>query len=103
MMSFLQFVRPAIRKASCYPEDEWLLPRTTAIMDHAVENRGDRRDYLRARLAYDSGVLRATVFKGQGSHMLTSMLGANGIVVLAPSQSVAKGAEATVQIIGRVL
>ncbi len=103
MMSFLQFVRPAIRKASCYPEDEWLLPQTTAIMEHDVKNRGERRDYLRARLTYERGVLKATAFKRQGSHMLTSMLGANGIVVLGPSQSVAKGAEATVQIIRRIL
>ena len=53
MMSFLQFVRPAIRKASWYPEDQWLLPQTTAVMERAVENRGDRREYLRAQLAFE--------------------------------------------------
>ena len=103
MMSFLQFVRPAIRKASSFPEKDWLLPQTRAILLHAVENIGDRREYLRARLVYEEGRLKATPFKVQGSHMLTSMLGANGIVVLDPEESVLECDEATVQIISRIL
>ena len=103
MMSFLQFVRPAIRKASGYPSDDLLLPTAQARMDNAERNDGDRRNYLRARLRADGGQLRAdTANRTQDSHIITSMLGANGIVVLEPGQTVEPGGEVTVQIIGRV-
>ena len=101
LMSFLQFVRPAVRKASGYPAEKQLLPTTTARMDNDEENDGDRRQYLRARLSCENGQLQAsTANRSQGSHILTSMLGANGIVVLEPEQKVAAGDEVTVQIIG---
>ena len=104
VMSFLQFVRPAIRKASGYRPKELFLPTATACMENGEENDGDRRQYLRARLHYKNGQLRAqTRYRAQGSHMLTSMLGANGIVVLDPEQSVASGDQVNVQIIGKVL
>ena len=103
-MSFLQFVRPAVRKASGYPPEQQLLPTAAARMENAEENDGDRRQYLRARLTWENGRLGArTGHRGQGSHILTSMLGANGVVVLEPGQRVAAGDEVTVQIIGKLL
>ena len=63
-----------------------------------------RRQYLRAQLTWKNGRLGArTGHRGQGSHILTSMLGANGVVVLEPGQTVAAGDEVTVQIIGKLL
>ena len=103
IMSFLQFVRPAIRKASGYPADELLLPTAPARMDNTERNDGDRRNYLRARLRAAGGQLRAdTTYRTQDSHIITSMLGANGIVILEPGQTVEPDDEVTVQIIGRV-
>ncbi len=104
LMSFLQFVRPAVRKAAGYPRDQWPLPESRARMEHDVANDGDRRNFLRARLRLDgAGRLTAsTSHRAQGSHILTSMLGANGIVVLDPDQSVAAGEPVTVQILGHV-
>ena len=102
MMSFLQFVRPAIRKASGHPADTWDLPEARAIMEHAVENDGNRRQYMRATLTYREGQLHARTAKSQGSHMISSMLGANGFVVLEPEQRAAEGDEVTVQIIDRL-
>lgn len=102
LLSFLQFVRPAIRKATGHPPDELLLPSGTAHMEHSVHNRGDRRRYLRARLRFgDAGqLLASTTHRAQGSHVLTSMLGTNGIVVLDPEEHVEEGGSATVQIAG---
>ena len=103
-MSFLQFVRPAVRKASGYPPEQQLLPTAAARMENAEENDGDRRQYLRAQLNWENGLLGArTGHRGQGSHILTSMLGANGVVVLEPGQRVAAGDEVTVQVIGKLL
>ena len=103
-MSFLQFVRPAVRKASGYPPEQQLLPEAAARMENGEENDGDRRQYLRAQLNWENGRLGArTGHRGQGSHILTSMLGANGVVVLEPGQRVAAGDEVTVQVIGKLL
>jgi molybdopterin molybdotransferase len=103
LMSFLQFVRPAIRKASGYAENDLFLPTAKAVMDNDEQNDGDRRTYLRARLVAQNGQLRAnTAYRAQGSHIITSMTGANGIVILEPGQGVDAGDEVTVQIIGRL-
>ena len=103
LMSFLQFVGPAVRKAAGHPPERWPLPESTALMEHDVANDGDRRNFLRARLRLDGGRLTAsTSHRAQGSHILTSMLGANGIVVLDPDQAAAAGEPVTVQIIGAV-
>lgn len=102
MMSFLQFVRPAIRKASGYPQHDWNLPEARAFIEQPVENDGGRRQYMRATLTFRDGQLYARTAKSQGSHMISSMLGANGFVVLEPEQRIAQGGEVTVQIIDRL-
>ena len=104
LMSFLQFVGPAVRKAAGHPPERWPLPESTALMEHDVANDGDRRNFLRARLRLDGGgrLTASTSHRAQGSHILTSMLGANGIVVLDPDQAAAAGEPVTVQIIGAV-
>ncbi len=103
MMSFLQFVRPALYKASGYSKEFWPLPETKALLDGPVENDGGRRNYMRCHLHYATdGSLRAEVLAQQGSHMVTSMIGANGIAIFEPGQKAAVGDSATVQIIGPV-
>ncbi|HUS66080.1 MAG TPA: gephyrin-like molybdotransferase Glp, partial [Kofleriaceae bacterium] len=84
MVAFLLFVRPAIRTAlgCAQPFD---LPRATAVLDAPLKSRGDRRSYLRARASFDgAGTLRALPMGRQGSHILTSMVGANALIVLDP-------------------
>ena len=100
MMSFLQFVRPALYKAGGYQPVAWRLPQTTALLDSASENDGGRRNYMRCRLYYceESG-LRAEVFAQQGSHMVSSMIGANGIAIFEPGQKLAANDSVCVQII----
>ncbi|MDA0337773.1 MAG: molybdopterin-binding protein, partial [bacterium] len=101
MMSFLQFVRPAIRKACGCSGSSLLLPETRARMLHDLYNRGDRRRYLRARLQFDEhGFLQAdTSHRDQGSHVLTSMLGVDGLVVLEPEERAAVGDSVRVQLV----
>lgn len=101
LVSFLQFVRPAIRKATGLPESTWSLPESSARIEHDLVNDGERRNFLRARLRLDEdGRLTAsTAHRPQGSHMMTSMLGANGFVVMEPEQSVVAGDSVTVQIV----
>ena len=102
MVSFLQFVRPAIRKASGYPDDDLSLPTARAILDDPLYNRGDRRQYLRTRLRFVDGQLRASTPSKQGSHMLTSMLDVNGFIILQAEQHSEPGDEVDVQIVGRI-
>jgi len=101
MMSFLQFVRPAINKASGCAPDTLLLPETRARMLHEVYNRGDRRRYLRAHVRLDDhGCLEAdTSHRDQGSHVLTSMLGVDGLVVLEAEERVAVGDSVRLQLV----
>ncbi len=104
MMSFLQFVRPALYKAGGHPASAWPLPQATALLDRAVENDGNRRNYMRCRLYYcsESGALRAAVFAQQGSHMVSSMIGANGIAIFAAEERIEANQPITVQIIGPI-
>jgi molybdopterin molybdotransferase len=103
MMSFLQFVRPAIRKASGHDQDTWLLPAATAVLETPLYNRGDRRHYMRATLRFVAGEIRASAPAAQGSHMLGSMVGSNGFIVLSPEQRAEPGDTVEVQVFGRLL
>lgn len=102
MVSFLQFVRPAIRRAAGYRDEDLLLPTARALVDGPVSNQNDRRSYLRANLRLDGSRLRARVMGSQGSHQLTSLLGANGLVLIEPGEAIEAGGEVTVQVIGSI-
>jgi molybdopterin molybdotransferase len=86
IVGFLLFVRPAIRAATgaSRPFD---LPRAAAQLARPLKLRTERRSYLRAACAFDGdGRLRATVLPRQGSHQLSSLLSANGFVVVEPGE-----------------
>ena len=103
MISFLQFVRPAIRKASGCPGNDLLLPVARAALDNPVYNQGGRRQYLRGRLHFaEDGRLRVAVSTRQGSHLLTSMLDVNCLVVLQPEQRADSGELVEVQIFSTI-
>jgi molybdopterin molybdotransferase len=100
MVAFLLFVRPALRAAlrCAQPLD---LARASAVLDAPLTSRSDRRAFLRARLHFRDGTLRATPMARQGSGVLTSMLGANGLVELPPgTHRLEVGATVTALIIG---
>lgn len=100
LVSFLQFVRPALRKAAGHPPGAWCLPVVSARLEHPLANPDDRRQYLRARLRLEAGRLLAAAPRGQGSHMLSSMLGTNGLLVLDPGAQLKGGDEVQAQLFG---
>ncbi len=82
LVSFLLFVRPALRTmlGCTHPFD---LPRLLAFLDGPLKLRGDRRTYLSARaFATDSGELHVRPAARQGSHLLSSLTGTNALIVL---------------------
>lgn len=82
MLSFLLFVRPAIRKAlSCPPP--WVAPTIQVTLTTDARSKGDRRTYLRAHSYYKEGNFYAQLAPRQGSGVLSSMLQANTLVMLA--------------------
>ncbi len=103
MVSFLQFVLPAIRKAAGQAEASWCLPTVAARLDQPVDNPGDRPHFMRAVLRTVDGQMRVSLPSAQGSHMLTSMLGVNGIAVLQPGQRAAAGETVPVQVFAPLL
>lgn len=100
MVAFTLFVRPAIRAAlGC--ADAIDLPRAIVRLETPLAVRGDRRQFLRARLRFVDGRLVATPMARQGSGVLSSMLGANGLIVVdSGAHQFDAGAEATALVIG---
>ena len=90
MVSFLLFVRPALRKIMGY--ENLVLPIVQARLGNDVTAGGDRQHYLRAHVSFESGSFRATTVTGQGSGMLSSMAGTNGLVIVeAGTTSILRG------------
>lgn len=80
MLSFLFFVRPAIRKAlGCAPP--YTLPEIDVTLDSDLRSKGDRTTFFRAQLQLRDGRFHATLMPHQGSGVLSSMLGAHALVI----------------------
>ncbi|MBT5876167.1 MAG: molybdopterin molybdotransferase MoeA [Candidatus Latescibacteria bacterium] len=80
MVSFLLFARPALRKVMGHKDLH--LPVVRARLSDDIKAGGDRRQYLRAQLNYSNGSFIATAVSGQGSGMLSSMAGTNGLIIV---------------------
>jgi molybdopterin molybdotransferase len=99
MVAFILFVAPAIRKAM--GETPLFPPVVNVRLDAPLRSPGDRRTYLRVRVVARGGELVAVPMKAQGSHVSTSMLGANGLAVLESGITrIEAGEQAPVLLIG---
>jgi molybdopterin molybdotransferase len=82
-VTFELFARPLIRAmlgcADIYR------PQVTVILDEAIA-RGDRRHYVRARLRWEAGKAIAHNTGNQDSHRITSLLGAQALLIIAEGQ-----------------
>lgn len=97
MVSFLLFTRAALRKIMGYPQSQWQLPIIKATITNDLTASGDRRHYLRAHVIYSDGQFLASTVSGQGSGMLSSMSGTNGLVVVETGlTSIAEGTQLSV-------
>jgi molybdopterin molybdotransferase len=81
MVSFHLFVLPALRKAM--GQVEGLFPPVVRVrLSAPLRSVGDRRVYARARVVAIDGELMAAPVTSQSSGALTSMVGANALVVI---------------------
>ena len=82
MVSFQLFVAPAIRKAMGQ-SGGILPPSVTMPLAAPLVSKGDRRTYMRVRVTAKRGALIAHPMRAQGSGVSTSMVGANGLAIVA--------------------
>jgi len=99
MVTFLLFVRPAIRAmlgASPTQAD-----RAAAVLDSDYPKQPGRAHVVRCRLELRDDGWHATPTKDQGSHVLTSMLGADALAVIpTTSGTVRAGERVEIELLG---
>jgi molybdopterin molybdotransferase len=79
MVSFERFARAAVRKmAGC---TEWERPQVPVFLQHELRSDG-RESYLRAVTVRVNGRYEASLTGEQGSHMMTSLVKANSLVIV---------------------
>ena len=91
MVAFLAFVRPALRRMMGCTRAE--PPLLRAISTQAIRKKSGRTEYQRATVhTAPNGQLHVRTTGNQGSGMLSSMVQANGLIVLHHDQGdVAEG------------
>jgi len=94
MVTFELFVRPALRALQGRSPDA---ATATVTLDEPIERHPVREQAVRVRLRRTANGLRATSTGPQGSHMLTSMLGADALARVAAGEG-ALPAGATVEV-----
>jgi len=87
MVTFQLFVRPALAALQGAPAAP---TRVAAVLDDPVPLLPLREQAVRVRLSAHDGGWHAAVTGEQGSHMLTSMLGADGLALVALGEGDAK-------------
>jgi molybdopterin molybdotransferase len=91
MVTFHLFVRPALAALQGADPDT---TRTSALLAQPVRRNPRREQAVRVRLeAGDGGWLASPTKDAQGSHVLTSMLGADALALIAPGEGDAPAGE----------
>ena len=91
LVAFLLLVRPALRRLQGASDPA--IPASVGVLAEPLENRGDRRHFMRVFLD-EKGSVRSTGL--QASHVLGSLARANGLVDVPPRTTLQEGA--TVQV-----
>jgi molybdopterin molybdotransferase len=87
LVTFLLLVRPALRRWQ--GAAELSLPARPGVLAEPVANPGERRHFLRVRMAADGKVFSAGL---QASHALSSLAVANGLLDVPPDTNLPAGA-----------
>ncbi len=83
-ISFLNFVRPVIKRLSGQTSEEF--PKTiTAILTKNVPSSPGRTDFVRVNLKKEGGIILAEPVFGK-SGLITTLVNAHGIVVIPPER-----------------
>ncbi len=93
-VTFLKFVRPALRKLAGAADEFLGLRAVTARLAESLENPGDRPHYFRGRLEAGRFHLRGR----QESHALFGLSRANALLRLAPAEKLAADEVVTVEL-----
>jgi molybdopterin molybdotransferase len=103
MVCFILFVAPALRRAQGQTSD-LTAPIVMMKTRAALKGVAERRSYLRVRVVSRSGELVAEPMASQGSHIATSMVGANGLAIVeADQKEVPAGSMVAVMMTGPVI
>lgn len=95
-VSFEQFVRPAIRKMLGYKQLS--RPRVTARLTEAITKRPGRQHFVRIFLEHADDGWFATPTGPQGSHILSSLAGCDGVAIFPAEEThIEMGAEVEVE------
>ena len=97
MVTFILFVRPALLVLGGGRSES---RRTTALLDRAYEKRPGRAHAIRCRLELREDGWHVDPFERQGSHVLTSMLGAGALAIIpAASTHVSAGSRVEIELL----
>ncbi len=98
LVSFLHFVRPALRKMSGHRS--LFLPTIEATLTEDLEKRAGRRHFIRVHLERDDGGFLATSTGNQSSGVLRSMAVADGLLDFPESSTqLRRGERVTVHLL----
>jgi len=102
MVTFLQFVRPAILAMRGLPFDS--MRTVKAVLESDMEKKKGLRYFVRVSLSKDNEVYRALPTGPQGSGILSSMVKADGLMIFPEEyERVGAGEILDVQLLGDVL
>ncbi|KPJ61833.1 MAG: hypothetical protein AMJ42_00780 [Deltaproteobacteria bacterium DG_8] len=100
MISFEQFVRPSILKASGHKRI--FRPLVEARLKEPIKKKADKKYFIRCIINVEDGMYTATTTGEQGSGILMSMVRANGLIVLPEEKTTFKTGEIVkVQLLNR--
>jgi molybdopterin molybdotransferase len=98
MVTFEQFVRPALLKMS--GRRAWLRPTVEAVLDEALAKKPGRTHFVRVALTRRDGAVHAATTGTQSSGALRSMVLAQGLLVFdAEARELPRGARVRVQVL----
>ena len=97
MITFYQFVRPAIRKLQGASEERIYI---RAVSKDRIKNKDGRRVFARVKLRREGERISAYLTGPQGSGILTSMMRADGLLIVPEDvEEVKEGDEVLVQLL----
>ena len=100
MISFEQFVRPALLKMmGC---GHIFRPLVEAVLKEEIKKMAGRRYFIRGSISFENNQYVVTTTGEQGSGMLRSMVRANGLIVIPEDQEIVRaGEKVRVQLLDR--
>jgi len=99
MVSFEQFVRPAILKMSGHTR--LFRPIVKAVLREAVTNPGKRPHLVRGTVELSGGRYHVVSTGNQSSGRISSLTRSNGLMILSPNASLSAGDDVDVQLLDR--